>query len=264
MPEVATPRALARLAWSVATLLVALGAVAGVARAVFIDDLVARIEPARGAAMRELGVRDPYAARRAAEVASFDARFARHRGATLAHVLPGALFLVLAMLQLSARVRSRRPRLHRWTGRLAILAGVASASAGLWFGLAMPHAGAAEAVPVATFGTLFLLALANGYRAIRARDRARHREWMVRAFALAAGIATVRLVALPLDLLLTPPGYAPRTIFVISLWLGWVATLAMAELWLARTRPTVQSAASMGGRRDVSALLSPAVVPTRE
>jgi uncharacterized membrane protein len=260
MPLSRVPRWHSRLVWSGALLLVAIGVAAGVARAIHVSDLGARLEPARSATFRALGVLDPSAERRLAEVRAFDERYARHRAPALMHVLPGALFLLLAPLQLSARVRSRRPRLHRWTGRLAVVAGIVSAAAGLHFGLAMPHAGVAEAVPIAIFALLFLSALLNGVAAIRAGDRVRHREWMIRAFGLAAGISMVRLVALPLDVALTPAGYTPSSIFVISIWLGWLLALGGAELWLSHTRAPMEVATP---RRSTSAALPDARTSSR-
>jgi hypothetical protein len=70
---------------------------------------------------------------------------------------------------------------------------------------------------------------------IRRGNIAAHRAWMLRAFALMLGISTVRIVALFLDLALTPLAYPAETIFVASLWIGWVGTLAAAEVWLRQT-----------------------------
>ena len=72
---------------------------------------------------------------------------------------------------------------------------------------------------------------------------------MIRAFALMLGISTVRVVALILDLALTPLAYRAETIFVTSLWIGWLGTLAVAEIWLQRsaraTRNALQSRAAV-------------------
>src|SRR6266567_2802854 len=47
---------------------------------------------------------------------------AAHRALTLAHVLPGMLFMVLGPLQFVRRIRSSYPWLHRWTGRAFLIA----------------------------------------------------------------------------------------------------------------------------------------------
>jgi len=87
-------------------------------------------------------------------------------------------------------------------------------------------------------GGLFL-ALARAVAAIRAGRVAAHREWMIRAFAVALGISTVRLVAAALDLVVSPYGVPLAPLFVASLWIGWGVTVAAAELWIRYTRRLV-------------------------
>jgi hypothetical protein len=125
---------------------------------------------------------------------------------------------------------------------MLVAAAVVSVSSGLFFGLLMPFGGAAEVVAIALFGGLFLAALGRAVVAIRTGKVALHREWMIRAFAVAIGISTVRVFGAGLDLLLTPAGVRPDRVFVLSVWAGWVATLAAAELWIGRTRPPAPSA----------------------
>src|SRR5262245_28186822 len=127
-----------RLAGFALALLVLLGAVAATARAWFPADLGVRVEPYRSRVLGSLGSSDAQPAVRAAEMARFDASFAAHRLSALLHVVPGAVFLVLAPLQFSARIRSRHLKLHRWSGRLLLVAGVMSGLNGLYFGLLMP------------------------------------------------------------------------------------------------------------------------------
>jgi uncharacterized membrane protein len=104
------------------------------------------------------------------------------------HVVPGGVFLLLAPLQFSPAIRSRHLRFHRWSGwvivSLAFIAGIS----GLWIGLVLPYA-SNERVPIALFGALFLFAPLKGIRAIRRGDMARHRQWMIRLFAVGVGIA---------------------------------------------------------------------------
>lgn len=97
----------------------------------------------------------------------------------------------------------------------------------------MPFAGLLEASGVAVFGALFLFAVVRAVVAIRRRDVATHREWMIRMFAIAIGVSTVRLAGFPL-LLLTRKG--PEAWFGHSIWIGFGLTLAVAELWIAATR----------------------------
>ena len=225
-----------RLVWTGAIVLVVVGVASAIGRGIFIGDFGARLEPAREAVLDALSRRDPLASQRAAETDAFDRRFGEHRIATLLHIVPGAAFLLLAPLQFSARLRRRHLMLHRWSGRALLVAATISVTSGLHFGLMMPYGGWGEALAIGVFGAMFLAAVAEGYLAIRRRQIARHREWMIRVFALAIAISTVRIVAGVLDVALAPVGITPRTLFVISLWTGWIVTITAAELWIRRTR----------------------------
>src|SRR5687768_3125207 len=165
-----------RLVWTGAIALVVIGVASAMGRGFFIGDFGARLEPARESVLDALGRRDPLAGQRPAETAAFDRRFGEHRVATLLHIVPGAAFLLLAPLQFSARMRRRHLVLHRWSGRLLLVAATVGVMSGLYFGLAMPYGGFGEALAIAVFGGLFLGAMAKGYLAIRAREIARHRE----------------------------------------------------------------------------------------
>jgi hypothetical protein len=124
------------------------------------------------------------------------------------HVLLGGVFLLVAPLQFSVWVRTRHVQFHRWSGRVLLRA---------------------------VFGSLFLIAICRAFLAIRRHQVARHREWMIRVFAIA--VSTVRVVAGVLDVALTPTGFRAPDLFVLSLWTGWVITLGVAELWIRYTRP---------------------------
>jgi hypothetical protein len=237
-----TSPALAGAIWCTVVLLVLIGVTATLARGLFPSDIVTRMEPVRQYLLDAFGIADPFAHQRPDELAAFDRRFAAHPVATLLHIVPGAIFLVLAPVQFISRVRDRHIRFHRWSGRVAILAAWVSGLAGLYFGLFMPYAGPGEAIAIALFGGLLLVAVSLGFVSIRRGRVGRHREWMIRAFALASAISTVRIVAAIMDIALTPAGFRPQQIFVISIWTGWILTVGVAELWITRTRRHVDGA----------------------
>ena len=231
-----TPSWLSRGLWCGIVLLVAIGVAASIGRGVFLSDFATRAEPLRQQVLHALGRHDPFLMERASDLSIFDGRFSAHPVSTVFHILPGGLFLLLAPLQFSSRVRSRFIQLHRWSGRLLVLAAIIAASTGLYFGLFLPFAGPGESVPIALFGGLLLYALLKAVVAIRGRQVALHREWMIRAFALALAISTVRIVGAVLDLTMTPAGFGPRPMFVVAIWTGWVTTLGAAEIWIRYTR----------------------------
>lgn len=229
--------ALARPLWTVVILLVLLGVASGVLRSVFTSDLVARIEPVRMQVLAALHLNDPFLDERPAELAQADGRLAAHPLRIVLHSVAGSLFLLAAPFQFSARVRSRHLSWHRWSGRILLLVAFPMVLTGMYFGILLPYGGPGEVVLIALVGTLFLVGASQAFVAIRRRQVARHREWMIRVFAIAISISTVRVAAAAGDLLLTPAGIRPPAIFVISLWIGWGLTLAAAELWIRYTRP---------------------------
>src|SRR5581483_10431824 len=56
--------------------------------------------------------------------AAMDESFARYRLLTMIHIIPGLFFVVLAPFQFVRGLRSRRPRLHRWMGRVVLVSGI--------------------------------------------------------------------------------------------------------------------------------------------
>lgn len=223
-------------------LLSLIGVLSALARARFPADLATRLDDQRTRVLLALDRPDPLLGQRAVELQRLDGRFGAHPLATHSHVVAGGVFLLLVPLQFSSGIRKRYIRLHRFTGRLLVLASLPIAASGFFFGLLMPYAGWPEALLIALVGALFLTAVTKAVLAIRRREVARHREWMIRATAVALGISTVRLVAAVLDIGLAPAGIAPAVLFVASLGIGWGLTLGAAELWIAHTRPAAPAA----------------------
>jgi uncharacterized membrane protein len=209
-------------------LLVVIGVAAAIARAMFIGDLVHRAESIR---LRLIDA-PPHSE---ADLAEVDNKFGNLRFTTLLHVIPGGLFLLLAPIQFIPAIRNRYLRAHRWLGRALLIAVLISGAAGLFFGVFHPIGGVREAIGIVIFGTFLVVCVIRAYVAIRRGNVAMHREWMIRTFAVALAISTVRVVASALDS--TRAAAAdPREQFVVSIWSGWLITIAAAELWIRYTR----------------------------
>ena len=164
-------------------------------------------------------------------------KYVEHSWKTYAHMIPGILLLMLAPLQFNASLRRRRPRLHRWTGRFLLVMVLFSGGTAIYFGVVNPGIHPTiERPSLAMFSGLFLFAAARAFYAIRVRDIATHREWMIRMLAMALGIGTVRLVSIPVAFLSRARW---ESNFMFSMWLGWIITLAAAEFWIRHTRPAV-------------------------
>jgi uncharacterized membrane protein len=215
-------------------LLVAIGVVSAAGRALFVPDLMSRVEPARLYVLSVL--HDAPVAHTTEELEAFDGRYAAQATVTLLHVVPGGLFLALAPLQFWARFRSRYGAVHRWSGRVLLVLAAAAIVSAFHLAFVVPFGGAAETATIAFFGVLFVAALVRAYAAIRRREVGAHREWMIRGFAVALAISTIRIVGGALDLVLMPAAADAPWLFVVSLWIGWVVTIAAAEWWIRYTR----------------------------
>jgi uncharacterized membrane protein len=161
------------------------------------------------------------------------ASFEAHRLGLYAHVFGAVFALALGPFQFSARLRARRLALHRWLGRLYLGVGVLiGGTAGLYMAV---HAFGGLAAQLG-FGCLALAWLYSGaraYAAIRARDIATHRRWMVRNFALTFAAVTLRLY-LPVGM---ASGAAFELAYPAIAWLCWVPNLIVAELLFNRPAP---------------------------
>jgi hypothetical protein len=168
--------------------------------------------------------------------AAMEAGFAQHATLTVAHIAPALLFLVLAPLQFVPALRKRHLRVHRWVGRVATGAGLTMGGIALVMSPQMAIGGPLESAATTFFGALFLYALVRGYLSIRQRNVPRHREWMIRAYAVGLGAAAVRPVVGIFFATMRITHVTPRQFFGLAFWAGFTAMWIVAELWIRRTR----------------------------
>ena len=155
------------------------------------------------------------------------------------HVVLGGLYLLFAPFQFVKRIRSRHPGYHRRMGKVLVAAGMAVGATAIFVGLAIPFSGRVESVLIGLFGGLFLFALLKDFVHVRAGRVALHREWMIRAFAVALAIATQRLIFVPSLLVAGVADPTDGRTVALSL-AAWAAALvlhsSLAEVWIRLTR----------------------------
>jgi hypothetical protein len=164
------------------------------------------------------------------------------------HVVAAAVYAVVGAFQFPARLRREHRAWHRRAGRVLVGAGLVVAGSGLWMTLFYPGAPGGDllwsvrlVVASATAASIVL-----GFTAIRRRDLAAHRAWMIRAYALAVAAGTQAFTQGIGEALF---GHSDLSTG-ISMSAGWLVNAAFAE-WVIR-RP----AARRGRRARVAAALS--------
>ena len=170
-----------------------------------------------------------------AQLAGLDEVFANKEGLTLAHIIPGLVFVILVPFQLSRSWRNRHLRAHRWMGRVVMILGVIIGVSALAMS-SHPIGGVIEASATIFFDLFFLFALTKAYLHVRRRQIALHREWVIRAMGIALGIATVRPIMGFFFATSRVTGLTPHQFFGIAFWLGFALTYFVAELWIRYTR----------------------------
>ena len=149
------------------------------------------------------------------------------------HVFLGSIMLCCATLQIWPWLRRRHLRVHRWSGRVYVLTAIPVGLAGILVAQ-FPHGGPVQQIGNSMLGLLFLTCTISGYRAIRQRRIADHRQWMIRSFALAFSIVANRIWLVICMLVLGFSGSGLIAAIGVSTWMSWVVNLLIAEWWLHR------------------------------
>ncbi|WP_159944467.1 MULTISPECIES: DUF2306 domain-containing protein [unclassified Nocardiopsis] len=168
-----------------------------------------------------------------APVTPDNARFFDSPLPVVLHIVSASPYCVLGAFQFSASLRRRRPGWHRASGRLLVPLGLLAALTGLWMTLfyATPAPdGVLLMVLRLVFGSAMAAALVLGFAAVRRRDIAGHRAWMIRGYAIGQGAGTQVFTHLPWTLLLGEPGELSRAVLMGA---GWVINVVVAE-WVIR------------------------------
>jgi uncharacterized membrane protein len=150
------------------------------------------------------------------------------------HVVGATIFCLLGALQFAPSLRRRA--WHRWSGRVVAPAGVVAALSGLWmavyYDLPDSDTRALEAIRLVV-GTAMTASILLAVVAVRRRDLAAHRDWMMRGYALGLGAGTQVLTTLVWVVPFGTPSPQVRTVLMGA---GWAINLAVAE-WFIRHRP---------------------------
>jgi uncharacterized membrane protein len=170
----------------------------------------------------------------------------------LPHGVAGAVALLLAPFQFSARLRRRSPRAHRVLGRL--YAAGAAISAPLAIPVAVILGPPTLVMAAAIQSTGWIVTTALGVYCVRRGDIRQHREWMTRSYPFAMVFVVARAVlAIPAVRALGEPAFVSvvwsciaLACFVPSLVISWPSLSKRAAR---PARVAAASQASVAGLR---------------
>lgn len=156
--------------------------------------------------------------------------FNTHSVGIYLHVFASLIALAVGSLQFSSSLRAKKPRLHRWTGRIYLFFGVLIGGLSGLYMAQFAHGGIVSEVG---FTLLALIWLYTGFMALYCILKGKvneHRQWMVRNFSLTFGAVTLRIY-LGLGF---ASGIPFNDFYPFLAWLSWVPNIILAEYWFNR------------------------------
>jgi uncharacterized membrane protein len=160
------------------------------------------------------------------------------------HVVAAAVYAVVGAFQFPARLRRGHRAWHRRAGRVLVGAGLVVAGSGLWMTLFYPGAPGGDLLWTARLvaGAAIATSIVLGFTAIRRRDIASHRAWMIRAYALTVAAGTQAFTQGIGEGLFGTTDLSTA----LSVSAGWVINAAVAEWAIRRPRARRRRVAMAG------------------
>jgi len=137
--------------------------------------------------------------------------------------------LAIGPFQFINKFRSRKPELHRFIGKIYIIAVLAGALFGFVSAL-NSWAGLQTQTGFGLVSILWFASALTAWKSARARQFEDHRRWMIRNYAMTFAAVTLRLW-LPFFIAC---GFSMKDSYQTVAWLAWVPNLVVAELWILR------------------------------
>lgn len=155
------------------------------------------------------------------------------------HALGGFLFGIIGPLQFAGALKRRFGKLHRWSGRVFVVAGLGLGLSSLHLLATFPDTSTWVLVTARAVAAMAMItAIGIALFEITKGRVTQHRAWMIRAYAIGMGVATISFIQLPIFLIRgrALEGYAADFMFVAS----WLINIAIAE-WVIRWIATIST-----------------------
>lgn len=149
------------------------------------------------------------------------------------HVFTSIFLLIAGFTQFSSVIRKRFKQIHRSFGWMYIgVILLAAAPSGLVMGW-HANGGIYSKIAFVLLGVLWILTTIMALFFAIKKNWNKHRDFMIRSFALTLSAITLRLWKWIIVALFSPP---PMDVYRIVAWLGWVLNLIIAE-YIIKTQP---------------------------
>jgi uncharacterized membrane protein len=152
--------------------------------------------------------------------------FGAYQWAFYTHIISGPVALVLGLILIGERFRTRFPKWHRYLGRVQVGVVLLLVTPS---GLSMAYhaaAGPIAAVGLATLAIATAICISLGLRSAMTRRFAAHRRWMCRCYLLLCSAVVLRLIGG----LATVTGVTATWVDPVAVWSSWLLPLAAFEL----------------------------------
>lgn len=187
--------------------------------------------------------------------------FPLHYPLLVGHVIFGTVALVTLCLQVWPWLRTKHPKIHRYSGRIYVFGGaIPSGLLAVTVGASSPD-GIGVRLSTVTSGTLWLICTTIGYVMIRQRRYADHRRWMLRSFGLAMSIVASRALGKLYQHTILPPPHTVdpaqlqawgQTLAGLASWPGWILPLLAVEWWVVEREASARNRARLARRKAAS------------
>ncbi len=149
------------------------------------------------------------------------------------HAFFGGIAMILGPFQFHRGLLRNRAR-HRKVGQAYVAACLIAGMAGLYMAI-YSYGGMITHLGFGGLAVALLTTTGLAFRAIKARDVATHREWMIRSYAMIFAAVMLRIEIPPLRI--ATQGNFDVTYRIVA-WLCWVPNILVAELIVRQTRVT--------------------------
>lgn len=177
------------------------------------------------------------------------------------HMACAAIVTISGGLQLLPAIRQAAPAFHRWNGRVFIVAAIVASLAGLYITWSRNHFGGLPGqIAISGNAAVIFLCAAFAWRAVLARDFARHERWAVRLFLVVSGVWFLRVFLMTWAL--STGGAGMNRSFTGPADIGlqfasWVVPVVVYEIWR-----RARVAKSTGFRAAAAGLMSLGILVT--